>query len=76
MARTELPHRAPPSLELARGVIRACAQGLRVDPEETLRRALDLLRGRGLVSAGDPVVVVSDVLLPGFDDAAVLLRHA
>lgn len=46
------------------------------DPEETLRRALDLLRGRGLVSAGDPVVVVSDVLLPVFDDAAVLLRHA
>ena len=46
------------------------------DPEETLRRALDLLRGRALVSSGNPLVIVSDVLLPGFDDAAVLLRHA
>jgi pyruvate kinase len=46
------------------------------DPEETLRRAFALLRERGLVAAGDPAVIVSDVLLPGFDDASVLLRHA
>jgi pyruvate kinase len=46
------------------------------NPDETTRRALALLRERGLVSAGDPVVIVSDVLLPGFDDGAVLLRHA
>lgn len=46
------------------------------DPEESLRRALAHLHEKGLVSSGDPVVIVSDVLLPGFDDGAVLLRHA
>lgn len=46
------------------------------DPGEATGRALARLREQGLVSPGDPVVVVSDVLLPGFDDGAVLLRHA
>jgi hypothetical protein len=45
-------------------------------PDETTRRALALLRDRNLLQPGDPVVIVSDVLLPGFDDGAVLLRHA
>lgn len=46
------------------------------DPAENTRRALVYLREKGLVDAGDPVVIVSDVLLPGFDNGAVLLRHA
>ena len=46
------------------------------DPAENTRRALAYLREKGLVEAGDPVVIVSDVLLPGFDNGAVLLRHA
>ena len=46
------------------------------DPEESLDLALALLRERGHVQPGDPVVVVSDVLLPEFDSGAVLLRHA
>lgn len=46
------------------------------DPGQTTELALALLRERGLVAAGDPVVIVSDVLLPGFDNGAVLLRHA
>lgn len=46
------------------------------DPAENTRRALAHLREKGLVEAGDPVVIVSDVLLPGFDNGAVLLRHA
>ncbi|PAW64168.1 MAG: pyruvate kinase [Verrucomicrobiia bacterium Tous-C2TDCM] len=45
------------------------------DPAENTRRALAYLREKGLVEAGDPVVIVSDVLLPGFDNGAVLLRH-
>ena len=46
------------------------------DPAENTRRALAYLREKGLVEAGDPVVIVSDVLLPGFDNGAILLRHA
>lgn len=46
------------------------------DPEADLREALEQLRKNGLVEAGDPVVIVSDVLLPAFDNGAILLRHA
>ncbi len=46
------------------------------DPEESVRRALALLREKGLVAAGDPAVVVSDILVPGFDNGTILLRHA
>jgi len=45
------------------------------NPDQTTHRALALLREQGLVAAGDPVVIVSDVLLPGFDNGAILLRH-
>ena len=46
------------------------------DPEGDLREALERLRENGLVAPGDPVVIVSDVLLPAFDNGAILLRHA
>jgi pyruvate kinase len=49
---------------------------LEADPAENTRRALAYLRERELIEAGDPVVIVSDVLLPGFDNGAILLRHA
>lgn len=45
-------------------------------PEETIHRAIEFLRGRGLVQTGDPVVVLSDLLTGDFDTDAILLRKA
>jgi pyruvate kinase len=80
------PARAPifafsPDPQVVRGlVMNRAVHPVRFDfsdhPDETTRRALALLRDRNLLQPGDPVVIVSDVLLPGFDDGAVLLRHA
>lgn len=63
------------SLAMARAVV-PFQMDLSGDPEESVRRALSLLREKGLVAAGDPAVVVSDILVPGFDNGAILLRHA
>ncbi|MCB1230206.1 MAG: pyruvate kinase, partial [Verrucomicrobiae bacterium] len=45
-------------------------------PETTIHRAIEMLRERELVEAGDPVVILSDVLTGAFDTEAVLLRKA
>lgn len=44
--------------------------------EECIRIAINFLMGRGLIKAGQPVVVVSDVLNREFDTGAILLRKA
>lgn len=45
-------------------------------PEETIHRAVEILRQRGDVAAGDAIVVLSDVLTGAFDTEAILLRKA
>lgn len=64
------------SLAMGRSVVPFLMDPVPGTPEESVRLALELLRERGLVAAGDPVVVVSDILVPGFDNGAILLRHA
>ena len=45
-------------------------------PEDTIHQAIEFLRARGRVVAGDAVVVLSDVLTGEFDTEAILLRRA
>ncbi len=45
-------------------------------PEVTIQNAIEILRERGLVEAGDPIVILSDVLTGDFDTEAILLRKA
>ncbi|MBP83280.1 MAG: pyruvate kinase [Verrucomicrobiales bacterium] len=46
------------------------------DPEKSIRHAIDLLRKKGQIAAGDSVVILSDVLNQDFDTEAILLRKA
>ncbi|MEM6915472.1 MAG: pyruvate kinase [Verrucomicrobiota bacterium] len=46
------------------------------DPEESIRNAIDFLRGKGLIEKGGRVVILSDVLNEDFDTESILLRHA
>lgn len=45
-------------------------------PHDSVRRAIDLLRKKGLVETGDPIVILSDILNRDFDTEAILLRKA
>lgn len=45
-------------------------------PDDSIRRAIDLLKERGLVETGDPLVILSDILNRDFDTEAILLRKA
>lgn len=45
-------------------------------PEDSIRRAVDLLKEKGLVEPGNPVVILSDILNRDFDTEAILLRKA
>ena len=45
-------------------------------PEDSIRRAVDYLKEKGLVEAGSPVVILSDILNRDFDTEAILLRKA
>lgn len=45
-------------------------------PEDSIRRAVDYLKEKGLVEAGNPVVILSDILNRDFDTEAILLRKA
>lgn len=63
------------SLVLSRAVV-PIRMDLAADFEETVRLAFERLRRDGRLAAGDPVVIVSDILIPGFDNGAILLRHA
>jgi len=44
------------------------------NPEATIRQAIEHLKSRSFVAAGDPVVILSDVLTGDFDTNSVLLR--
>ncbi len=45
-------------------------------PEDSIRRAVDYLKEKGLIEAGAPVVILSDILNRDFDTEAILLRKA
>lgn len=45
-------------------------------PEATIKAAITMLREKGFLEAGDPVVILSDVLTNDLDTNAVLLRKA
>jgi pyruvate kinase len=45
-------------------------------PEDSIRRAGDYLKEKGLIEAGSPVVILSDILNRDFDTEAILLRKA
>lgn len=80
------PQRAPvfaftPDDRVVRALqLNRAVRGFRMDfeaaPEASIRRALDRLKAEGLVEAGDPVVILSDVLGGAFDTDAILLRRA
>ena len=46
------------------------------DPEKSIRQAIELLKENNQIEAGDPVVILSDVLNQDFDTEAILLRKA
>ena len=45
-------------------------------PEDSIRRAVDYLKEKGLIEAWSPVVILSDILNRDFDTEAILLRKA
>ena len=63
------------SLMTARGVFPFVIEFGRT-PGETINAALTLLRGRGLVVSGDPIVILSDVLHDDLVVDSILLREA
>ncbi|MDF1741071.1 MAG: pyruvate kinase, partial [Verrucomicrobiales bacterium] len=46
------------------------------NPSETILKAVAVLKEKGLVTTGDPIVILSDVLDRDFDTEAILLRKA
>ena len=46
------------------------------DPEKSIRQAIEVLKENDQIEAGDPVVILSDVLNQDFDTEAILLRKA
>lgn len=42
---------------------------------DSITAAVGVLKEKGLVSAGQPIVILSDILLEGFEEGAILLRH-
>jgi pyruvate kinase len=62
-------------LALTRGV-RAFKLAFASSIEETIQRATELLRLRGEVRSGTPLVIVSDILSDHFGANSILLHHA
>ncbi len=62
-------------LSLTRGV-RAFQMSFSSNIEETVERATEELRKQGLVRAGTPIVIVSDILSDHFAANSILLHHA
>jgi pyruvate kinase len=62
-------------LSLTRGV-RGYKLAFAATIEETIKRAIELLREAGHVRAGTPVVIVSDILSDHFAANSILLHHA
>jgi len=63
------------ALQLNRGVF-AYSMEFSKNPDESIREAIDLLKEKGEIETGDPVVILSDVLNQDFDTEAILLRKA
>ena len=62
-------------LSLTRGV-RGYKLAFAATIDETIKRAIELLREAGHVRAGTPVVIVSDILSDHFAANSILLHHA
>ncbi len=62
-------------LSLTRGVT-AFKMSFSTNIEETVERATEVLRAQGLVRAGTPIVIVSDILSDHFAANSILLHHA
>ena len=45
-------------------------------PPETILKAVAMLKEKGLVADGDPLVILSDILDRDFDTEAILVRKA
>ncbi|MEM9016731.1 MAG: pyruvate kinase [Verrucomicrobiota bacterium] len=63
------------ALQLNRGVF-SHAMEFADNPEESIREAISVLKEKGSVEEGDPIVILSDVLNRDFDTEAILLRRA
>jgi pyruvate kinase len=64
------------TLVSARGVHPFVMPFVEGQPEASIRDALELLRGEGLIKQGDPLVILSDALYDGVNVDAILLREA
>lgn len=64
------------TLCMARGVHPFVMEFIKGSPDTNIRAALDLLRERGLVQKGDPIVILSDALHDEMTVEAILLREA
>lgn len=62
-------------LSMTRGVT-AFRMSFSSNIEETVERATEVLREQGLVRAGTPIVIVSDILSDHFAANSILLHHA
>jgi pyruvate kinase len=62
-------------MALTRGV-RAFRMPFASNIEETIKRAIELLRAEDLVKPGTPIVIVSDILSDHFAADSILLHHA
>jgi pyruvate kinase len=63
------------SLHLSRAVTPLVLEFQHDDPHATIEAALAVLRHRGLIHPGDPVITISDVLVGEFVTDSVLLRR-
>jgi pyruvate kinase len=63
------------TLTTARGVYPMVMDFSPGNPEATIRNALTLMKVRGIVKTGDPVVILSDALYSDSNVDAILLRE-
>jgi pyruvate kinase len=64
------------TLVTARGVHPQVMDFVEGKPEETIENALAVLRAKGLVQAGDPIIILSDALYANANVEAIMLREA
>ena len=64
------------TLVTARGVHPQVMDFVEGKPEETIEQALAVLRDKGLVKPGDPVIILSDALYATANVDAIMLREA
>ena len=64
------------TLVTARGVHPQVMDFVEGKPEETIENALAVLRAKGLVQAGDPIIILSDAIYANANVEAIMLRDA